>query len=164
MFFHTSGNYKNTQCGKSPESHILQILFHGYRRRFSRKTKHVSGFTLTEIMVTIIIVSVLASVALPRFTGVIERVRAAEGVQILTALLGAQKVYKTDHPGYSTVLANLDIEIDRAANFDKDSIIVQNNVGNVASIQRFGGYTLSIDENGAIGCVDGAITCAQAGY
>ncbi|MCK5260088.1 MAG: prepilin-type N-terminal cleavage/methylation domain-containing protein [Candidatus Omnitrophica bacterium] len=132
---------------------------------FSKKTKYVSGFTLTEIVVTIIIVGVLASLALPRFTGVLERVRAAEGVQILTALLGAQKVHAAENNGdYSAVLNDLDISIDRAENFNIATITVQNNVANVAQIQRTGGYTLSIDEDGTISCVDGGITCAKAGF
>ncbi|MCK5014144.1 MAG: prepilin-type N-terminal cleavage/methylation domain-containing protein [Candidatus Omnitrophica bacterium] len=131
---------------------------------FSRKIKHINGFTLTEIMVTVIIVGVLSSVALPRFTGVFERVRAAEGVQILTALLGAQKAYEMENGFYSAILNDLDVEIDRAENFDITTIVVQNNAANVASIQRWGGYTLSIDEDGNIGCVDGAITCAFAGH
>ena len=171
MFFHTSGNYKNTQYGKLPESHILQILFHGYRRRFSRKIKHVSGFTLTEIMVTIIIVSVLASVALPRFTGVIERVRAVEWVQIWTALLGAQKAYEAEHGNYSAILADLDIEIDRAANFNLPPTVVAPdpddlNADPVAAITRTGSYTLDIDEDGDIGCTNWSVlfTFSQSGY
>ena len=131
---------------------------------FSKKNKHVRGFTLTEIMVTIIIVGVLASLALPRFGGVLERVRAAEGVQILTALLGAQKVYEAENGNYSAVLADLDISIDRAENFNIGTIVVQNNAANVAAITSTVGYVLSIDEDGFIGCVDGAVTCVAAGF
>ena len=89
------------------------------------------GFTLTEIVVTVIIVSVLASVALPRFTGVFERVRASEGVRILTALLRAQKVYEAENGSYATDPADLDIEIDRAEHFNINSIRVFNNVNNI---------------------------------
>ncbi|MCK4881998.1 MAG: hypothetical protein KAS92_03135 [Candidatus Omnitrophica bacterium] len=115
-------------------------------------------------MVTIIIVGVLASLALPRFGGVLERVRAAEGVQILTALLGAQKVYEAENGNYSAVLADLDISIDRAENFNIGTIVVQNNAANVAAITSTVGYVLSIDEDGFIGCVDGAVTCVAAGF
>ena len=131
---------------------------------FFKRIKHVSGFTLSEIMVTVIIVGVLASVALPRFTGVFERVKASEGVQILTTLLRAQKVYEAEHGFYAGDKDDLDVAIDRDENFDVTSIIVQNDTTNVASIERNSGYTLSIDEDGVIGCVDGAITCAFAGH
>ena len=69
------------------------------------KRKHLQkqrGFTLTEIIVTIIIIGVLASLALPRFGGVFERVRASEGAHILTALLRAQKAYRVEFGVYST--------------------------------------------------------------
>ncbi|MCK5082363.1 MAG: prepilin-type N-terminal cleavage/methylation domain-containing protein [Candidatus Omnitrophica bacterium] len=128
------------------------------------KIKKNSGFTLTEITVTIIIVGILASLTLPRFGGVLERVRAAEGVQILTALLGAQKVYEAENGSYSAVLADLDVSIDRAENFGVATIVVQNDATNVAEITRTGGYVLSIDEDGFIGCVDGVIKCAKAGF
>ena len=136
---------------------------------FFRKIKHVCGFTLTEIMVTIIIVGVLASLALPRFTGVFERVRASEGVQILTALLRAQKVYEAEHGSYSAVLAALDVEIDRAENFNLPPAVANpgNPVANpIAAITRTGSYTLDINENGDIACTNGGggFTCAQAGY
>jgi type IV pilus assembly protein PilE len=130
---------------------------------FSRRIKHMSGFTLSEIMVTVIIVGVLSSLALPRFTGVFERVKASEGVHILTALLGAQKAFEMENGAYTTVLTDLDVEIDRVENFTIGTIDVKNNTNNVAEIQRTGGYTLCIDEHGAIKCVDGAITCARAG-
>jgi prepilin-type N-terminal cleavage/methylation domain-containing protein len=130
-----------------------------------KEIKNKSGFTLTEVIITVIIVGVLASLALPRFTGVFERVRASEGVQILTSLLGAQKAYKLENGSYSDDPALLDIEIDRAQNFDITTIAVDDDATNVAEIQRNnGGYTLSIDEDGVIGCAPGAITCAQAGH
>lgn len=126
--------------------------------------KKPDGFTLTEIMVIIVIVGILASVALPRFTGVVERVRAAEGVHILTSLLQAQKAYETENGNFADNPTKLDIEIDRADNFNVGSIVVQDDATNVAQITRTGGYTLSIDEDGTISCTDGAITCARAGF
>lgn len=126
--------------------------------------KNQNGFTLSEIMVVVVIVAILASVAIPRFTGAVERVRASEGVHILTALLGAQKAYEAENSSYAVDINDLDVEITRAENFNIGSIVVQNNPNNVAQITRTGGYTLSIDEDGVIGCTDGAITCARAGF
>ena len=131
------------------------------------------GFTLTEIIVVVIIVGVLATLVIPRFTGVVERVRAAEGVRLLIALMGAKKAYELENGVYATDPDAFDIKIDRSANFDKDSVNVQNNTANVAEIARRddpggdSGYTLSIDENGVISCSDGTsttFTCAKAGY
>jgi prepilin-type N-terminal cleavage/methylation domain-containing protein len=123
------------------------------------------GFTLMEIMVVVVIVAALASLALPRFTSTVERVRASEGVQLLTALLGAQKVYQLENGNYANSLASLEVEILRADGFNVGSINVQNNPNNVASIQRTGAYTLRIDEDGNIFCAGGGtFTCTQAGY
>ena len=52
-------------------------------------TKNKSGFTLLEIIIVIIIVGVLASLALPQFTSVIERSRGGEALNNLSALRGA---------------------------------------------------------------------------
>ena len=133
-------------------------------------SRHNTGFTLTEIIVVIIIMGVLASAALPKFTGTVERVRAAEGVQLLTALLGAQKAYEFENGSYSAVLADLDIEVPRANNFVLPPTVANpvDPVANpIASIRRSNAYWLRINENGQITCVNAApnnFTCAQAGY
>lgn len=136
-----------------------------------QKFNNRGGFTLTEIIVTVIIVGILASVALPRFTGVFERVRAAEGVQILTALLGAQKVFEAENGSYASGaagLAALDVEIDRAKNFNLPPTVSNpaDPVANpIATITRTGAYILGINEEGRICCKNSgaAFTCAQAG-
>lgn len=127
-----------------------------------------SGFTLAEIIVVIIILGVLAGLALPRFTGTIERMRATEGVQLLTALLGAQKAYKLETGSYTTVLDDLDITIPRADNFNTPTVA---NPGNpitypIATITRTTAYILGINEEGKICCKNSGadFTCAQAGY
>ena len=136
---------------------------------FSRNKNRTEGFTLTEIMVVVIIVGVLASVTLPRFTGVMERFRAAEGVQILTALLLAQKAYEAEYGVYSAVLADLDVSIDRAENFNLPPSVANPadpEANPIATITRTGSYTLGINEEGTISCTNGGMgfTCAQAGY
>lgn len=125
--------------------------------------KRKRGFTLSEILMVVVIVGVLIGLALPRFGGTVERVRASEGVHILTALLGAQKAFEFENGSYSGNINNLDISIPTPDNFAAPT--VANNANAVASIVRTGGYTLSIDEDGNIACAaGGSITCAQAGY
>ncbi|OGX37481.1 MAG: hypothetical protein A3C36_06320 [Omnitrophica WOR_2 bacterium RIFCSPHIGHO2_02_FULL_52_10] len=137
------------------------------------KFKNNAGFTLAEIITVIIIVGIIASLALPRFTGTFERMRAAEGVQILTALLGAQKTFKFESPtgAYATNPNQLDVTIDRSSNFLLPPTVANpaNPVNNpIASIRRSGtgGYWLQINENGTITCANagGNPSCAQAGY
>ncbi len=131
------------------------------------------AFSLIEIMLAIVIVGVSATLILPRFSVAMERVRAAEGVQILTALLGAQKSFEFENGNYTNVLANLDVEISRAQNFVIPPTVA--NPGNpvtnpIASIRRIGAYSLRINEEGTITCVavnvplPDLFTCAEAGY
>ena len=54
--------------------------------KLDRLHKEKSGFTLIEIIVVIIIIAILASLALPRFFRTMERSRAAEALQGLSAL------------------------------------------------------------------------------
>jgi len=136
-----------------------------------RQIKKNDGFTLSEIMVTITIVGILGALALPRLTGTVERMRVTEGVQILTALLGSQKVFALENNGaYTAVLADLDVEITRADNFNLPPTVANpaDPVANpIATITRTAGYTLGINEEGTISCTDpgGATwTCVQAGY
>jgi len=45
------------------------------------KIKQASGFTLTELMIIVAIIGILASIALPSFQGMIERNRLKEAVE-----------------------------------------------------------------------------------
>ena len=124
-----------------------------------------NGFTLAEIIVVVIILGMLTTLAIPRFTTTFERVRASEGVNLLTALLGAQKVYQLENAAYSTDPTLLEVDITTADNFDVPPTVAATDP--IARIRRTNAYWLEIDADGTIGCVEAtpfAFTCAQAGY
>ena len=138
---------------------------------FTAKLKNNTGFTLTEIIAVIIIVGIIATFALPRFTGTFERMRASEAVQMLTALLEAQKVYQLENGEYADDPDLLDVEIDRSSNFLLPPTVASpaDPVADpIASIRRIGGggYWLEINEEGTITCTDQGLdpSCAEAGY
>jgi len=112
-----------------------------------------NGFNMLEIIVVIIIVAVLASLSLPNLSNTVERTRSAEGVQILGALLSAQKVYEFEEGSYATTVADLDVEIPTPTDFNN---VTDNNVcsaaNRVAWVQRTGAYVLCINEDGDITC------------
>ena len=112
------------------------------------------GFTLIELIITIIIVGVLASIAMPRFAFVIEKMRSAEALKILEALRNAQEIYKVENGSYTTVLSDLDVTIPQPENFEVPTLASSNPI---VSIERDTAvteyvYTLTIDNNGTIKC------------
>lgn len=108
------------------------------------------GFTLLELIVVIVIVGILSSLAIPRYNTVLERVRSAEGVNILDSLLKAQVSFNYEFGNYSNNINNLDITIPPARHFDT---IAANNANPVASLSRTTGeYTLGINADGTIIC------------
>ena len=132
--------------------------------------EHNKGFTLAEIVIVVIIVGVLATLAIPRFRIAVERVKTAEGVQLLTSLLSAQKAYALENNGnYSVDPTLLDIEILIASNFVVPPTVLNpgDPVANpIARIRRTGNYWLEINENGVIDCADAGtpFSCVQVGY
>ncbi len=120
-----------------------------------------SGFTLMEMLVVVIILGVLAGVALPSYSVHVERVRASEGVQLLTALLAAQERYRLENNAYTTAIANLDIDLPNAANFT-----VPPNLYNLATrvatlVRTDNSYTLCINSTGVVSCSGAANICSQ---
>ncbi len=134
-----------------------------HRRRANKR-----GFTLAEIIIVIIIMGAIASFALPRMSGVFERMRATEGVQVLAALRKAQRAYRQETGGYTTDLADLDVEFDNLSYFTSPD--PNTPADPVASVRRAGSpagnhYDLEINDDGTICCEEiiGGLTCGEAG-
>ena len=51
------------------------------------------GFTLLELMIVVIIIGILATVAIPQFTSVVEKARAAEAITILGSIRTGMSLY-----------------------------------------------------------------------
>ena len=67
------------------------------------------GFTLVELAVVIVIIGVLAAFGVPRFLKSVERSKAAEAFQYLSAVRAAQERYLAKEGIYATSLDDLDI-------------------------------------------------------
>jgi len=132
--------------------------------------KTTAGFTLTEIIVALVVVSVLVHLSLPTFHFTIERMRAKEGEQVLLSILGAQMRYKIDHGGYATVLNDIDVEVRPARYFGTPTLNVTLSVptGTVglASIEHSEmGYHLILDDSGGVTCYSAdSSLCPKLGY
>ncbi|UUX94600.1 type IV pilin protein [Aquabacterium sp. J223] len=65
------------------------------------------GFTLIELMLVIVVLGVLGLVALPSYRDAVVRSRRADGVAALTAVQQAQERWRSNHPSFTTSLADL---------------------------------------------------------
>ena len=68
----------------------------------TRERSKLHGFTLIELMITVAIVALLASIAYPAYTGSILKGRRAEGRTALLNLLQQQERYLTQTGSYLT--------------------------------------------------------------
>jgi prepilin-type N-terminal cleavage/methylation domain-containing protein len=93
------------------------------------------GFTLIELMVVIVIIGVLASLAIPRFTEASDKAKVAEAPRVLASYESAQLAHMAEQSRYG------------------DSTEIIFNVGAVNSDSKWFGYeiTLGTDSSSAEG-------------
>ena len=123
---------------------------------------HASGYTLLEVLTVGIVLSVLASLAIPSYLFSLEKATAGEGLQILQSLRNAQKAYYSEKGAFTNDTNVLDVSIPASKNFNAPTI---NTVDPIASVQRTGSYTLSITDSGTISCSGGPSGyCTRLGF
>lgn len=59
------------------------------------------GFTLTELIVVIVIIGVLAAISVPAMTANVDRARRSEAIAALGALRSSQKLYYSEKSVYA---------------------------------------------------------------
>ena len=128
------------------------------------------GFTLIELTVAAFLVGILALIALPRFSKLIEKSRASEGITWLQVIRMAQRRYYADHDCYGLYASNvndLDIEYRPVLQYFYAPIGALPPSNQLGSIMRKGlSYQLVIFEDGTIHCdtlIGNPYTCADIG-
>ena len=76
-----------------------------------RKAKDQKGFTLVELAIVIVIIGVLASFGVPRFRDAVERSKAGESMNYLSAVRASMERYHAREATYAADLTDLDIAI-----------------------------------------------------
>ena len=67
--------------------------------------KRKKGFTLTEVLIVVVIMAVLASLILPRFFGQSERAIVSEAVGMLSAIRQGEASYQLENNNYIATTA-----------------------------------------------------------
>jgi type IV pilus assembly protein PilE len=76
-------------------------------RSARRPGLEMRGFSLMELFVTVSIVGILSTIALPNYTNYVERSRRADGYQALTAILQSQERHFANQYTYTSDLTEL---------------------------------------------------------
>jgi len=75
-----------------------------------KKYSH-KGFTLVEVLIVVIIISILASIGIPQFAASIEKAKGAEARAGLGHIQTGEKIYYAEKEYYTTNLSDLDINL-----------------------------------------------------
>ena len=113
------------------------------------------GITLIELLVVITIVAILATIAVPIYTGYMVRARRADAKTSLEQLRAAQEMRRAEYGAYSTSLAALQTSWGASAEFVGDYRITL-----AATATTFTG---TATPNKARQTADGALTINQDG-
>jgi prepilin-type N-terminal cleavage/methylation domain-containing protein len=127
----------------------------------SRTTESRKGFTLVELAVVIVIIGVLAAFGVPQFLKSVERSKAAEAFNYLSAVRSAQERYLAKEGAYadSATSTNLDINQVAPKYFSVGTISADHttNTGTpswaltltrLSATSSYGGYTVTFTQAG----------------
>lgn len=122
-------------------------------------TLRKSGFTLVELAVVVVIIGVLAAFAVPRFKASVERSKAAEAFNYLSAVQAAQERFHARQSTYCDDLDNLDIKLSAPKYFSLGTPVA----GSSGDLQD--SWSLTLTRAGAsAGYGEYTVTFTEEGY
>ena len=106
------------------------------------KKQSEGGFTLVELAIVIVIIGVLAAFGVPRFRDSVERSKAAEAFNYLSAVRTAQERYIGRAGTYSDQVTKLDVQLPAPKYFTVGEV-----AANGDSLEK--GWKLTLTRSGA---------------
>lgn len=126
-----------------------------------------SAFTLTEIVVTIVILGVLVTVALPNFNNHMRRIKTREAEVILKAVYAAQKEYRLNNPNYADDINLLDVQLSRTPKYfsSPDLTCIESPAFVLAYVNSTDASMpgFYINEQGGVNCFDSSLASCSFG-
>lgn len=123
------------------------------------------GFTLLELIIVVIILGILVSIAIPRFTGGTEKSRITEAISLLGSLRPANERYAAGNSGSYLVngtCTGLDTTWTTLKNFGTP--VCSDAANGVITMTRTGGaYSIQINATGCL-CCNNIVGTPCAGY
>ena len=84
-------------------------------RQHARRYSRLPAFTLTELLIVLVIIGILVLMALPSLMPLISRTRSVEAKQMLTHVQALEKTYFYEHSRYSNSLDDIGFEQEKLA-------------------------------------------------
>lgn len=120
---------------------------------------HKRGFTLTELLVVIVIIAILIGILIPTIKAIRQSAYTAETRSTIAQLSGAIQRYYQDHNAYPGIFSNRDIAASRYVNYDPNRVVdsVERPGGRVQSGSPGAPYNkpITLSENLALSLVGG---------
>ena len=115
--------------------------------------KNNHGFTLVELAVVIVIIGVLAAFGVPRFRQAVERSKAGEAFNYLSAVRSAQERYSNRQGQYTSNNDDLDINFPAPKYFSLASMTSNESSWSQTLVRAgasggYGKYTVTFNEMG----------------
>lgn len=107
--------------------------------------KNKFGFSLTELVITLIIVAILAIVAIPIYRGYVKKGIATEGKSLLGEINAAQQIYYTRHGKYFAGTAGTQYSRALGVDAERNKYFTAWNIDTSADGQSFTAYTNSAE-------------------
>jgi len=123
-----------------------------------RAKRGQKGFTLVELAIVIVIIGVLASFGVPRFRDAVERSKAGESLNYLSAVRAAQERYHAREGTYAEDLADLDVSMPAPKYFSVGTVAAGSSddiesswsltLSRIGASAGYGAYTVTFTELG----------------
>ena len=74
-------------------------------------TRRARGFTLIELLLVVVVIGILATIAIPKFSSMREKSYIAAVTSDLKNLASQQEIYLADNYAYANAVANLNLTV-----------------------------------------------------